>query len=73
MNIYEELCKIVSEDQILKDEPMDKHTTFRAGGKADYLVMPSNEEQVRDLVLLLKKHFKMEERSFVNKEFVLNH
>lgn len=55
MNIYEELCKIVSEDQILKDEPMDKHTTFRAGGRADYLVMPSNEEQVRDLVLLLKK------------------
>ena len=55
MNIYEVLCKIVSEDQILKDEPMDKHTTFRAGGKADYLVMPSNEEQVRDLVLLLKK------------------
>lgn len=55
MNIYEELCKIISEDQILKDEPMDKHTTFRAGGKADYLVMPSNEEQVRDLVLLLKK------------------
>lgn len=55
MNIYEELCKIVSEDQILKDEPMDKHTTFRAGGKADYLMMPSNEEQVRDLVLLLKK------------------
>lgn len=55
MNIYEELCKIVSEDQILKDEPMDKHTTFRAGGKADYLVMPSNEEQVRNLVLLLKK------------------
>ena len=55
MNIYEELCKIVSEDQILKDEPMDKHTTFRAGGKVDYLVMPSNEEQVRDLVLLLKK------------------
>ena len=46
MNIYEELCKIVSEDQILKDEPMDKHTTFRAGGKADYLVMPSNEEQI---------------------------
>ena len=55
MNIYEEICKIVSEDQILKDEPMGKHTTFRAGGKADYLVMPSNEEQVRDLVLLLKK------------------
>ena len=55
MNIYEELCKIVSEDQILKEEPMDKHTTFRAGGKADYLVMPSNEEQVRELVLLLKK------------------
>lgn len=55
MNIYEELCKVVSEDQILKDEPMDKHTTFRAGGKADYLVMPSNEEQVRNLVLLLKK------------------
>ena len=55
MNIYEVLCKIVSEDQILKDEPMGKHTTFRAGGKADYLVMPSNEEQVRDVVLLLKK------------------
>ena len=33
---YEALKNILSEDEILKDEPMKHHTTFRVGGPAEY-------------------------------------
>ncbi len=41
--IYEELCRIVGERYVLRDEPMSRHTTFRVGGPADYLVIPDRE------------------------------
>jgi UDP-N-acetylmuramate dehydrogenase len=31
---------------ILRDEPMARHTSFRIGGPADYLVEPANEDDV---------------------------
>ncbi len=37
---YDELKKILPEDCVRLDEPMDKHTTFRVGGPADYFVTP---------------------------------
>jgi UDP-N-acetylmuramate dehydrogenase len=38
MNIDKILNDIVEEEQILKEEPMSRHTTFRIGGNADYFV-----------------------------------
>lgn len=37
-------------------EPMARHTTWRIGGPADAMVFPENEDDVRDLVVLLNDH-----------------
>lgn len=35
---------------ILKDEPMSRHTTFRTGGKAAFMVTPQTEEEIAKLL-----------------------
>lgn len=47
MDLYKELCKAVGEENVLKDEPMNRHTTFRVGGPADFFVLPSVIEEIR--------------------------
>lgn len=53
MGLHEELCNILGNENVLKDEPMKNHTTFRVGGPADWFVMPEEEEQVREIVNIL--------------------
>lgn len=55
MGIQEELIQILGADNVWKDEPMKLHTTFRVGGPADWFVTPEEENQVCELVRLLKK------------------
>lgn len=55
MGLYEELCGILGEGNVFKDEPMKNHTTFRVGGPADWFVTPGDEEQVREIVNVLRK------------------
>lgn len=43
---YRKLTRIVSPQNILRDEPMALHTTFRIGGPADYLVSPESAEEL---------------------------
>ena len=50
MNLYQELCSIVGEDNVLRDEPMAAHTTFRIGGPADYFVTPSGADEIGRIV-----------------------
>lgn len=50
MDIYKQLCDIVTEDNVLTDELMSRHTTFRVGGPADYYVMPESINQITELV-----------------------
>ena len=52
---YNKLAAIVGEEQVQKEEPMQKHTTFRVGGPADYFVMPESREQVQKVVALCKE------------------
>ena len=52
MNLYNELCSITGEKNVLRDEPMSGHTTFRIGGPADYLVMPSSAGEIRKITAL---------------------
>ena len=40
MDIFDKLCSIAGEANVLRDEPMSRHTTFRTGGPAEYLVSP---------------------------------
>ena len=52
---YEKLSKITGKEQILLQEPMKKHTTFRIGGPADYLVLPQTMEEIADIVKLCRQ------------------
>ena len=50
---YRKLREILAESQILEEEPMSRHTTFRVGGPADYYLTPQ-KNQVRDIAELCK-------------------
>ncbi|MEE0955139.1 MAG: UDP-N-acetylmuramate dehydrogenase [Eubacterium sp.] len=54
-DIYRELVKIVGSDNVLMDEPMSRHTTFRIGGPADYFVLPRSARELSECLHLLKK------------------
>ena len=45
--LYEELCKAVGESNVLVEEPMCKHTTFKVGGNAAFFVTPEDVEAVK--------------------------
>ena len=44
---YQKLCKInPGPGQVLREEPMKNHTTFRIGGPAEYFCIPETSEQL---------------------------
>lgn len=44
------LRAIVGEENVLVDEPMSEHTTFKVGGPADLYVIPEDFDEVRDVL-----------------------
>ena len=54
MNLYEDLCAIAGEENVLQDEPMSGHTTFRIGGPADFFVTPSKAEEISRIIELCR-------------------
>ena len=55
LEFYEKLSKIVRKEQILEEEPMKKHTTFRIGGPAEYLILPQTTEEIADVIKLCRQ------------------
>ena len=53
-HFYDEITTALPELQVLKDEPMSRHTTFRIGGPADYFVCP-DREQIAAVLAVAKK------------------
>ncbi|MGL4797586.1 MAG: UDP-N-acetylmuramate dehydrogenase [Paraclostridium sp.] len=53
--IYNSLLNILEKEDILVDEPMSKHISFRVGGPADILVKPKNEEQIKEILSFARK------------------
>ncbi len=51
MTFYDKLATIISTEEILLDEPMRKHTTFRIGGNADMFVSPAVDKIPQIMVL----------------------
>ena len=47
MDLYKELCAAVGTENVLRDEPMSRHTTFRIGGPADFFVLPSSTSEIK--------------------------
>ncbi len=52
-DIAEKLKSVTAASNIHTDEDMGKHTTFRAGGKADVYVTPQSIREATDIVRLL--------------------
>ena len=48
--VYEYIRANVPEEDILTEEPMSRHTTFRIGGEAACFIRISSEEQLRRLI-----------------------
>ena len=49
------LSHIVLKENIVTDEPMSRHTTFRCGGPATLFLRPENEDELVRVVSLLKE------------------
>lgn len=60
MNQYKSFSKdfenIVGINNIFIDEPMKKHTSFKVGGPADFLILPTSFQQVKDCIVLCKRN-----------------
>jgi len=52
---YDELKKILPEENIKIEEPMKSHTTFRIGGPAKYFVIPETKEEIKAVIACCKK------------------
>ena len=50
-----ELRAILVDDGLRENEPLAAHTTFRIGGPARWLALPSSEEEVRAVVLACRR------------------
>ena len=54
MDILKDLCHITGEENVLTDELMSRHTTFRIGGPADFFVTPEKKEQIGQIIELCR-------------------
>lgn len=48
--LIKKLTSILGEDRVLIDEPMSKHTSFKIGGPADIMVLPSSSHQIKEII-----------------------
>jgi UDP-N-acetylmuramate dehydrogenase len=51
-----DLQKILSDKQIKQKESMSKHTSLQIGGEADYMVLPSSIDEIKQVILLCVSH-----------------
>lgn len=58
MNFDDTLEKILNKEQILKNEPMKKHTSFRIGGEADYFLVIKTQKELKQVLEVCKKENK---------------
>ena len=56
MNIYKKVFDGKNIGEILYDEPMKNHTTFKIGGSCDVMIFPKNEEQIINVLQLIKQN-----------------
>ena len=55
MDLFKALCETAGQENVFIDEPMNRHTTFRIGGPADYFVTPDRAEQIGRIIELCRK------------------
>ena len=50
------LKNILKEDELIENEMMQKHTTFRTGGPAKFFVKPKTDKQIIEIIKLCNKY-----------------
>lgn len=53
---FKKLTDIVGESNVCVDEPINKHITFRVGGNATYYVSVPGEDELINIIALMKEH-----------------
>lgn len=53
---YEELIQKINKENILLDEPMSKHTSFKIGGNADYYITATSIENLKNILETAKEN-----------------
>ncbi len=53
--IIKALGQIVSEQNVLSDEPMSRHTTFRCGGPARLFIRPTDVDQLKEVMKIINR------------------
>lgn len=53
-NVLEQLNNVLNNDEIKLNEPLSKHTTYKIGGVADYFVMPTDIEKIKECIEIAK-------------------
>lgn len=56
MDLDKQLQEIVNKNNILKNEPMSKHTSFKIGGNADYFIKIKTVEELKKLLEFTTKN-----------------
>lgn len=54
--MYQALLNIIPPNRIKRDEPMSRHTTFKIGGPADYLISPASQDEVIAILAFCHSH-----------------
>lgn len=55
-DIDKELQEAINKKNILKNEPMSKHTSFKIGGNADYFLKVTSIEELKNILKISKKY-----------------
>jgi len=53
--IYSRFCDCIGIHNVLIDEPMKRHTSFRIGGSAEYFLQPQNIAEVQELLQICEE------------------
>ncbi len=55
LDLYDKLSGVLPEENIIKDEDMSRHTTFRVGGPADYFLKIESYDKLKEVLSLFRK------------------
>ena len=53
--IIERFSNLLGNEKVRINDPMNRHTTFRIGGPADYFLLPSSSEEVKGILEICKE------------------
>lgn len=54
--VFRELTEAIPNEQVMRNVSMKKHTSFRIGGPADIMVIPSTKEQIKNTLYICDRY-----------------